>query len=120
MTPAPGDHYAENNGFKVPFDLYGRQRCEGLAAVSRVRNALEPLRKRGDFVPEDTRKALVGLGYPEGKVRSYQDGTGVGFLVEADPSPLCVEGTMLRDATRADAFGGYPDHDGCEVPSGGH
>ncbi|WHM40524.1 hypothetical protein [Streptomyces sp. BPTC-684] len=115
----PTDHYAENHGFMVPFPLHGKQRCEGLQAVGRVEKALEPLRKRGDFAPENTRTALTGLGYSAGQVRSYQNGsTGVGFLIDA--FPLCVEGTMNRDSTKADAFGGYPDHSGCDRPSGGH
>ncbi|MGW1077498.1 hypothetical protein [Streptomyces sp. NPDC002537] len=115
----PTDHYAENHGFMVPLPLHGRLRCEGLAAVGRVGSALEPLRKRGDFDPVSTRGALTGLGYSAGKVRSYRNGpTGVGFLVDA--FPLCVEGTMDRDSTRADAFSGYPDHAGCDRPTGGH
>ncbi|MEU1313359.1 hypothetical protein ABZ419_31315 [Streptomyces cinnamoneus] len=118
---ASGDHYAENHGFRVPFPLHGQRRCDGLTAVGRIEAALEPLRKRGDFAPEHTRSALTGLGYPAGKVRSYENGpTGVGFLIEVDASPLCVEGTMDRDSTRAESFGGYPDHSGCETPSGGH
>lgn len=117
----PTDHYAENHGFMVPFPLRGRQRCEGLAAVGRVRSALEPLRKRGDFAPASVRSALTGLGYSAGKVQSYQNGpTGVGFLIDVDASPLCLEGTMSRDSTQADAFGGYPDHSGCDRPTGGH
>ncbi|MEU7164772.1 hypothetical protein AB0A70_09020 [Streptomyces morookaense] len=121
LTPdaPPTDHYAENHGFMVPIPLHGRSRCEGLAAVERIEAALEPLRRRGDFAPEHTRSALGGLGYAVGKVQAYQNGpTGVGFLVDA--SPLCLEGTMSRDATRADAFGGYPDHSGCDRPAGGH
>lgn len=120
VTAAPGDHYAENHGFRVPFELHGQHRCDGLAAVKRVKSALEPLRKHRDFAPEHTLSALTGLGYPTEKVRTYQDGSGVGFLVEADPWPVCVEGTMSGATTRADAFGGYPDHSGCETPSGGH
>ncbi|MFI1100456.1 hypothetical protein [Streptomyces melanogenes] len=120
-TPAvpPTDHYAENHGFMVPFPLHGKRRCEGLQAVGRVERALEPLRKRRDFAPESTRTALTGLGYPAGRVSSYQNGpTGVGFLIDA--FPLCVEGTMDRSSTKAEAFGGYPDHSGCDRPSGGH
>jgi len=120
-SAAPGDHYAENHGFRTPFPLHGQQRCDGIAAIGRIEAALEPLRKRHDFTPAHARSALIGLGYSEGSVRSYEDGpTAVGFLIEVDPSPLCVEGTMDRDSTHADAFGGYPDHSGCETPSGGH
>jgi len=119
-TP-PTDHYAENHGFLVPFPLHGQSRCAGLAAVRRIETALEPLRQRGDFAPESTRSALTGLGYPSGKVQSYQNGpTGVGFLIDIDDSPLCVEGTMNRASVQADAFGGYPDHTGCDRPTGGH
>ncbi|MEU8999068.1 hypothetical protein AB0952_20280 [Streptomyces caniferus] len=115
----PTDHYAENNGFKVPLPLHGRIRCDGLAAAKRIEGALEPLRRHGDFDPVRTRSALTGLGYPAGKVQSYQNGpSGVGFLVDA--SPLCLEGTMNDRTVQADAFGGYPDHTGCDVPSGGH
>ncbi|WEH33039.1 hypothetical protein PZB75_06390 [Streptomyces sp. AM 4-1-1] len=121
ISAAPGDHYAENHGFRVPFPLHGRSRCDGLAAVRRIEGVLEPLRESGDFAPESTSRALTGLGYPAAKVRSYEMGpTAVGFLVEADAAPLCVEGTMGRDATEAHAFGGYPDHSGCDTPSGGH
>ncbi|MCX4575884.1 hypothetical protein OHB41_22335 [Streptomyces sp. NBC_01571] len=117
-TP-PTDHYAENHGFMVPFPLHGQERCEGLAAIARIKGALEPLRERGDFVPESTRDALTGLGYPASKVRTYQNGsTEVGFLI--DTYPLCVEGGMNRVSTQADAFGGYPDHSACDRPSGGH
>lgn len=117
-TP-PTDHYAENHGFMVPLPLHGRLRCDGLAAVGRVEGALEPLRKRGDFDPESTRSALARLGYSAGKVQSYQNGpTGVSFLIDA--LPLCVEGTMNRASIRADTFAGYPDHTGCDRPSGGH
>ncbi|MFJ6212381.1 hypothetical protein ACIQGZ_03475 [Streptomyces sp. NPDC092296] len=113
------DHYAENHGFMVPFPLHGQSRCDGLAAVARVRGALEPLRKHRDFDPESTRSALIDLGFPAGKVTSYQNGpTAVGFLI--DTYPLCVEGAMNRAATEADAFAGYPDHVGCDRPSGGH
>lgn len=115
----PTDHYAENHGFMVPFPLHGQSRCDGLAAVRRVEDALEPLRRRGDFAPESTRGALTRLGYPAGKVQSYQNGpTGVDFLIGT--YPICVEGTMNRDAVQADAFSGYPDHPGCARPSGGH
>ncbi|MFE0101025.1 hypothetical protein [Streptomyces sp. NPDC059009] len=117
----PGDHYAENHGFREPFPLHGKRRCAGLAAVERVERALEPLGERGDFTPESVRAALTGLGYAEGKVQTYEDGPErVGFLIEVDDSPLCVEGAMREAAVEADAFGGYPDHAGCDVPSGGH
>lgn len=120
-TAAPTDHYAENHGFRVPFSLHGQSRCDGLAAVKRIKGALEPLRERGDFHEESVRSALTALGYPAGGMELYQDGAGVGFLVDARDSPLlCVEGTMSHVATKADAFGGYPDHTGCDVPSGGH
>ncbi|MEV0275827.1 hypothetical protein AB0I22_05495 [Streptomyces sp. NPDC050610] len=116
----PADHDAENHGFRVPFELYGQHRCDGLAAVKRVKGALEPLRERGDFAPENVKAALTGLGYPAGKVSSYEYGPGsAGFLIEADES-LCVEGRVSGDSTEANAFGGYPDHSGCEIPSGGH
>ncbi|MFH7594520.1 hypothetical protein WDV06_05360 [Streptomyces racemochromogenes] len=117
----PADHYAENHAFRIPLPLHGQSRCDGLAAVGRVEHALEPLRRRGDFAPESVRSALSGLGYATGKVHAYQNGpTGVGFLVDIGASPWCVEGTMSRDSTRAEAFGGYPDGTGCEPPRGGH
>ncbi|WP_244184086.1 hypothetical protein [Streptomyces cellostaticus] len=120
-TAPPTDHYAENHGFMVPFPLHGKRRCQGLAAIGRVREALEPLRRRGDFTAESARKALTGLGYPAGQVQTYQNGSaGVGFLVEVDDYPVCLEGEMDSAQTKADAFGGYPDHTGCDQPSGGH
>ncbi|MFF3611614.1 hypothetical protein [Streptomyces sp. NPDC002580] len=113
------DHYAENHGFMVPLPLHGRERCEGLAAVRRVEKALEPLRERGDFTPDGADRALAGLGYDAEQVRVHRLGpNGVSFLLDA--APLCVEGTMGPDGTRAEAFGGYPDHTGCDRPSGGH
>jgi len=115
------DHYAENHGFRVPFPLHGQSRCDGLTAAGRVKNALEPLRRRGDFAPDSVRSALTGLGYSAGKVQAYRDGpAGVGFLIDVGASPWCVEGTMSSDSTKADAFGGYPDGTGCEPPRGGH
>ncbi|MFF1408134.1 hypothetical protein [Streptomyces sp. NPDC058294] len=117
----PTDHYAENHGFDAPIPLHGQSRCGGLTAVRRVKSALEPLRRRGDFAPDNVRAALTGLGYSAGKVQAYQDGSArVGFLIDIDTSPWCVEGTMSSDSTKADAFGGYPDGAGCEPPSGGH
>jgi hypothetical protein len=120
-TAPPSDHYAENHGFRVPIPLHGQSRCEGLTAAGRVKSALEPLRRRGDFAPDSVRTALTSLGYSAKKVQAYQDGpTGVGFLIDIGASPWCVEGTMNSAATKADAFGGYPDGTGCEPPSGGH
>lgn len=120
-TVPPTDHYAENHGFRVPIPLHGQSRCDGLTAVGRVKRALEPLRRRGDFAPDHVRDALAGLGYSPGKVQAYQDGSaGAGFLIDIGVSPWCVEGTMSSSSTQADAFGGYPDGTGCEPPSGGH
>ncbi|MEU1407298.1 hypothetical protein ABZ471_33985 [Streptomyces sp. NPDC005728] len=120
-TAPPTDHYAENHGFMVPFPLHGKARCQGLAAIGRVQEALAPLRRRGEFQPESVRKVLAGLGYAGGQVQTYQNGSkGVGFLIEVDDYPVCVEGEMSEAATKADAFGGYPDHTGCDQPSGGH
>ncbi|MFJ3231002.1 hypothetical protein [Streptomyces sp. NPDC086787] len=117
-TP-PTDHYAENHGFMVPIALHGQARCDGLAAVRRIRQALEPLRRRGDFDPAGTREALVRLGYSSDSVRAHQSGaTGVGFLVDAHS--MCLEGTLNSAGTEVDAFGGYPDGTACEPPSGGH
>ncbi|MCG6494117.1 hypothetical protein [Kitasatospora sp. A2-31] len=118
-NPALGDHYAENNGFKVPLPLHGQRRCEGLAAEARIKSALEPLRQRRDFTPESSRNALTALGYAAARVQVHENGpTGISFLVDA--SPLCLEGRMDAAATRTESFGGYPDHTGCDVPSGGH
>lgn len=87
----PGDHYAENHGFRIPLALHGQRRCDGLAAVADVRTALEPLRRRGDFAPDDARNALTGLGYPAKQVRAYRLGPdGVGFRIEAETSPSCA------------------------------
>lgn len=113
----PTDHYAENHGFMVPFPLHGKSRCDGLAAVDRVKTALEPLSRRGDLDPASTRTALTALGYTD--VESQVMGNGeVTFLIDA--SPLCLEGTMNSHGSQVDAFGGYPDHTGCDRPSGGH
>ena len=120
-TVPPTDHYAENHGFRVPIPLHGQSRCDGLTAVGRVRSALEPLRRRGDFAADDVRRTLTGLGYSAEKVRAYQEGSaGVEFLIDIGVSPWCVEGTLSSASTEADAFGGYPDGTGCEPPSGGH
>lgn len=118
-TGPPVDHYAENHGFRVPIPLHGRRRCDGLDAVQRIKGALEPLRVRGDFTPDNTRGLLTGLGYQAAKVKVTQNGpTGVGFLIDADG--LCLEGTMGSAVTTAEAFAGYPDGTGCEAPRGGH
>ncbi|MFF7122196.1 hypothetical protein ACF07Y_39915 [Streptomyces sp. NPDC016566] len=125
-TAPPTDHYAENHGFMIPFELHGKRRCQGLAAVARVREALEPQRRRGRFSPESVRKALIGLGYSGGQVQAYPGDGGVGFLIQVDDYPVCVEGSLAGNpdldgaTTKADAFGGYPDHEGCDQPSGGH
>ncbi|MEV0263604.1 hypothetical protein AB0I49_20010 [Streptomyces sp. NPDC050617] len=118
----PADHYAENHGFREPFQLYGQSRCDGLTAVKRVKGALEPLRERGDFAQKSVQAALTGLGYPAANVRSYEDGPeAAGFRVEVSETPLlCVEGRVSPAAAEAESFGGYPDHSGCETPSGGH
>ncbi|MEU9135034.1 hypothetical protein AB0D33_03525 [Streptomyces sp. NPDC048404] len=120
-TESPADHYAENHGFRVPLALHGQNRCDGLTVVGRVEDALEPLRRRGDFAPDSVRDALTGLGYSAEKVQAYPNGSaGVGFLIDIGVSPWCVEGTMSSGSTKADAFGGYPDGSNCEPPSGGH
>ncbi|MFJ6384069.1 hypothetical protein ACIQI7_29200 [Kitasatospora sp. NPDC092039] len=117
-TP-PLDHYAENHGFKVPIPLHGQSRCDGLAAVRRVKAALEPLRTADDYTPDSTRGRLTGLGYPAEKVNVYAGArTAVGFTVQA--AGMCLAGTVVPDAVRVEAFSGYPDHNGCDEPRGGH
>ncbi|MET7699190.1 hypothetical protein [Streptomyces sp. NPDC005485] len=121
-VPIP-DHYAENHGFMVPFPLHGQARCNGLKAAERIKAALEPLRARGDFTAQHTRRALTGLGYGAGQVEVIESGgVAVSFLVDASTktSTLCLEGNMNRAVAETDAFGGYPDHTGCDQPSGGH
>ncbi|WP_240122105.1 MULTISPECIES: hypothetical protein [unclassified Streptomyces] len=116
--PIP-DHYAENHGFMQPLPLHGRARCEGLAEADRIRQALEPLRERRDFSPAGTAAALAALGHTAPGTRTESLGpTGVGFLV--DEGRMCLEGRMYDGGVDVDAFGGYPDHPGCERPSGGH
>ncbi|MFE0389557.1 hypothetical protein ACFW1F_36670 [Streptomyces bungoensis] len=120
-TAPPQDHYAENHGFMVPFPLHGDRRCQGIEEAGRVRKALEPLRRRGDFSTDAVREALLGLGYPAERVETSRNGpTSVDFLVQADDYPVCVEGDMNRARTETDAFGGYPDQTGCDRPTGGH
>ncbi|MFE7117698.1 hypothetical protein ACFU99_20010, partial [Streptomyces sp. NPDC057654] len=53
----PADHYAENHGFREPFQLYGQSRCDGLAAVGRGQGARGPLRRRGAVAPRSGEKA---------------------------------------------------------------
>ncbi len=118
-TGPPTDHFAENHGFMEPFPLHGRLRCKGLATIRRVETALEPLRRRGDFDPASAGRTLGRLGFPAGSVWTGENGpTGVSFLIST--YPVCVQGTMDRDTTRADAFSGYPDHAACDQPRGGH
>ncbi|WP_079064481.1 hypothetical protein [Streptomyces sp. NRRL F-4489] len=114
----PADHYAENHGFKDPIQLHGQRRCEGIAAVKRVKNALEPLRVRKSIDLESARRALASLGYPATGVEVTKVEPGVSFLINA--SPLCIEGKVNPHFVEADAFGGYPDGTGCEPPRGGH
>lgn len=118
----PANRDVENHGFQVPFSLYGQSRCDGIEAVTRIEKALEPMRERGDFASEAVREVLTGLGYSSGETQTTQIGPAeVGFLIDVDDSPLlCVEGTMSPGSTHAEAFGGYPDHHGCDLPSGGH
>ncbi|MFJ2577997.1 hypothetical protein [Kitasatospora aureofaciens] len=116
--PAPVDKYAENNGFKMPIPLHGQPRCDGLEAAKRVEGALEALRKKGNYQAESAKSALAALGYAPEKVQVFQNPTGVNFLIDA--SRMCLEGSMDKASTKADAFGGYPDHSGCDVPRGGH
>ncbi|MFI1300726.1 hypothetical protein [Streptomyces noursei] len=116
-TP-PSDHYAENHGFRDPLPLHGQGRCDGIAAVARIRNALEPLRTHNDISADSTRRALTALGYPAAKVESYAVDPGVGFLV--DGSALCIEGKVNPHFIEANAFAGYPDGTDCKPPRGGH
>lgn len=115
----PTDHYAENHGFMVPLPLHGRSRCDGLAAVGRVRSALLPLSRRGDVDPSSTYSVLSDLGYTN--IATYPLGTtGVAFVAEGVRPRLCLEGELSRRSLTADAFAGYPDHTGCDRPTGGH
>ncbi|WP_369185682.1 hypothetical protein [Streptomyces sp. Y1] len=118
-SAAPGDHYAENHGFKVPIPLHGQSRCDGLAAAQRVKGALEPLRARHDFTKEGTRGLLTGLGYPAGRV-DVQELGAAGVAFTAGDGRLCLSGTMGSGATTVESFAGYPDGTGCEPPRGGH
>ncbi|MGA5820277.1 hypothetical protein ACPC54_20720 [Kitasatospora sp. NPDC094028] len=118
-TPPVTDHYAENHGFREPIPLHGQSRCDGLAAVHRVRGGLEPLRARRDFTPDGTRGLLTGLGYPAAQVHVQQLGdNGVAFT--AGDGRICLSGTMSGTGTTVESYAGYPDGTGCEPPRGGH
>lgn len=113
------DRYVENHQYRVPFPLHGQRRCDGIAAAQRITAALEPLRAGGDLSPGTVRAALTGLGYSEDDVEAHFNGpVVVNFLVDA--TPLCLEGSLNRVGVEVTAFGGYPDHVGCDTPSGGH
>ncbi|MFE7530950.1 hypothetical protein ACFU7Y_35365 [Kitasatospora sp. NPDC057542] len=72
-----------------------------------------------DYTPDSTRARLTGLGYPAEKVQVYENGrTTVGFVVQA--TGMCLTGTTIPDSARAEAFSGYPDRNGCDIPRGGH
>ncbi|WP_372347360.1 hypothetical protein [Streptomyces sp. KL116D] len=120
-TAQPGDHYAENHGFRVPFALHGQRRCDGLAAVRRVEHALRPLRERGDF----TAKSAASGRWSRSASRRWRAGAAGqrrGVLPRHRRPDATVRGGRPVPGGPAGrrAFGGYPDHVGCDLPSGGH
>ncbi|WP_372351853.1 hypothetical protein [Streptomyces sp. KL116D] len=120
-TAQPGDHYAENHGFRVPFALHGQRRCDGLAAVRRVEHALRPLRERGDFTAKSAASGRWSRSQlPDGGVRAQRDSAGVYFPRHRRPDATVRGGRPVPGGPAGRrAFGSYPDHVGCDLPSGG-
>jgi hypothetical protein len=67
----PGDappNYADNNSWKQRSELSAADKKEGDRLAGRIRPLLTDLRAAGDFAPESTRAALLGLGLAADKV----------------------------------------------------
>ena len=61
----PGDaapHQADNNSWKRRHELTAEEQRAGDALAARIRPKLTALRTAGDFAPESTEQALLGLG----------------------------------------------------------
>jgi hypothetical protein len=61
-------NYADNNGWKQRHELSAAEQKEGDQLVARIEPVLAELRAAGDFTPESTRRALLGLGLEAGRV----------------------------------------------------
>ncbi|MFC1408733.1 hypothetical protein ACEZCY_05480 [Streptacidiphilus sp. N1-12] len=122
--PAYGDggppDWADNNAFRNPFPLSGALRCEGLADSKRIQAALDVLRVGHHVGLDAVRERLVALGYPADKVTVLPNGeVSVDFTVDLSPR-MCLEGSVDPSATKAEAFGGYPDSTNCQPHPSGH
>ncbi|WP_433789576.1 hypothetical protein [Actinoplanes sp. CA-252034] len=109
----PGDgppNHADNNGWKQRHGLTAAEQKEGDRLAARVEEALARLRAAGDFAPESTRAALIGLRLdpervgvtpmrqpswmdhvPEGAVFEVRFGVGGCVVGDIRPERLLVE-----------------------------
>lgn len=123
-------HEQENNGWRQRATLTTADQQVATTAATRIRSALERLRTAGDFRPESTRGALVGLGFsPEDvQVRAFRkpaalpsdapEPTGVVYGVRVGDRG-CVYGDVAPQRAMAEVGGPVAEW-GCIEPEPAH
>jgi hypothetical protein len=94
----PGDgppNYADNNGWKQRHELTAAEQRTGQELAGRIRPELAALRAAGDFRPDSTRRALLGLGIAADSVQVTPMRTP---LDAATPPPGAVYAVRFPDA----------------------
>jgi hypothetical protein len=122
----PGDgppHYTDNSNWKQRHELTAAERKEGDRLAGRIRPALAELRAAGDFAPESTRRALLGLGLAADRVGvtamrkpSWSDEVPVGAVFEVRFGTAgCVTGDVRPERLLVDVSGAAAEF-GCLEP----
>jgi len=116
---SPGDeapHEADNNGWKRRHELTADERRAGDVLATRIRPKLAALRTAGDFAPESTRQALLGLGLPPDDVlvTAMRTPPGAVFAVRFAGTG-CVIGDVRPDRLLVEVTGAGTEF-GCLEP----
>ena len=128
-APAPaGDQppgHADNNAWKRRGDLTAADRKVADRAGARIRPALERLHAAGEFAPDATKRALLGLGYPKTDIEvlpmhvpsgwsSPQPPVGSVFAVHVGQA-ACVIGDVRPERVLVEVRGAAAEY-GCLEP----
>jgi hypothetical protein len=122
----PGDappHYADNNGWKQRHELTAAEQREGDRLAARIQPVLAELRAGGDFTPESTRRALLGLGLRADLIGvtpmrqpSWMDEAPAGAVFEVRFGPAgCVTGDVRPERLLVHVSGANAEF-GCLEP----
>ncbi len=125
VAPGGAPHQAENRGWRQRTELSPADRAAAEEAAERIRGALAPLRRKGEFAPEKVASAIENAGFPLDSITTAalraplastaEPPEGAVFGVHVG-NATCVVGTIRPDRLEAEPKGAAAEY-GCLEPA---